>query len=241
MWQSGERNECKKNWWNGGWRVLEGASARGLARWMNENSRMYLYIHSVPFNSILFGSVLCALFILFVRLLLAVAHAPDWSTINTSFMDFPEMVFLIKLVHFGRYSFLFCALFITRESALHVYLHYYCTRRMAFSKIYIKQSSRRSSSFYILFGKSPTGKFFWSFCFNLCRNNKSEKSPSLSQQKRHMLLVSPYLSIQINLLLMRTLWFAVAHLSGWNIGLKEAEFNRVKWIKSTKCGLGGKL
>lgn len=34
------------------------------------------------------------------------------------------MVFLIKLVHFGRYSFLFCAVCITREAALHVYSGY---------------------------------------------------------------------------------------------------------------------
>lgn len=126
---------------------------------MNENPRMYLYIHSI--HSIQFYSIWCALFIFFVREL-ASAHAFDWSTINTSFMDFLEMVFLIKLVHFGRYSFLFCALFTSRESGLHVYfyfIHIYCKRRMAFSKIYIKQSSR-SSSFHSLLGKFPTEKFF---------------------------------------------------------------------------------
>lgn len=44
---------------------------------MNENSRMYLYIQ---FCSVRFYS--------FSLFKLAIAHAFDWSTINTSFMDF---------------------------------------------------------------------------------------------------------------------------------------------------------
>lgn len=153
---------------------------------MNENSRMYLYIYSILFYVCV---CVCLYSIHFLcSRALAIAHAFDWSTINTSFYGFSEMVFLIKLVHFGRYSFLFCALFYTRESALHVYsILYTYIQLMAFSKIYIKQNSRSpssssSSSFYnILRGKFPTVMFFFLyFCFLLFEyKNESNRKKSL--------------------------------------------------------------
>lgn len=69
---------------------------------------MYLYIHSILFSlSLSMCARVCSIHFLCSR---ETYCSCFWLVHHKHIVyGFPEMVFLIKLVHFGRYSFLFCA------------------------------------------------------------------------------------------------------------------------------------